>query len=172
MGAGYFQYLGLFLGAWRSSSIFALSTNDIQRAIIEKLKADTTLVGELGGSTEIREDSWPGSDWTYPTIRVDMRTLAPGSNGKCHLTIWDAEFSILIFTEPTSSNGVYDASSGKCADLMDCVVDALFGKELTSDMFHTETRIGIVNQTGPIPELPPGGWRGEVACSISLQEIS
>jgi len=156
---------------WYSSGISALSINQIQKAIVLALKSDATLVTALGGSSEIREDYWPGPNWSFPTVRVNVQSLDPATDGSCHLTTWNTLFSILVFTEPTESGGIYDASSGQCGDLMDYVVDALHGKELTSSgNFVTETRIGITEQIGPTPEPPPGGWRGEVVCSIGLQE--
>ena len=149
----------------------AFGVDYFQRAVIDKLKADTTLTTELGGSNEIREDEWPGSDWSYPCLRIGIRDMTPSTDGKCHLTSWDVEFSVIAFTQPTVSGGIYNASSDKCADLMDYVVDALYGEELSiTGRFHTETRVNVVNCLGPVPELPPGGWRGEVVFTAGVEE--
>ena len=47
------------------------SNNEVQAAIIARLKAQTTVTAEVL-ATEIREDQWQGTEFSYPNIRVKM----------------------------------------------------------------------------------------------------
>lgn len=149
-----------------------INTNDIQSVIISTLKADTTLTTALGGDTEIREDDWPGPDWNFPCVRVAINTTTPISPGKCHLTELFVTFSIFVFTQPSLSVTTYDASSLQCSNLMDNVVEAIFGQKIeSSGLFVAMTAVNVTGQNAPVPEFPPGGWRGEVLCEMTVLEV-
>ena len=146
--------------------------NDVQESIISELKGYAALTTALGGSTEIREDDWPSSDWNYPCVRVALNSPTPLTTGKCHLTAWTVTFSVFVFTQPALSSGIYDSSSKECGEIMDHVVAALFGERITSPgNFYPETAVNITGQNAPVPELPPGGWRGEVLCQMTILEL-
>lgn len=146
--------------------------NDVQEAIISELQGYAPLTTALGGTTEIREDSWPGPDWNFPCVRVALNSLTPTTMGKCHLTMWTITFSVFVFTQPVLSAGVYDASSSQCGTLMDHVADGLFGQRISSSgNFVPETAINITGQNAPVDEPPPGGWRGEVLCEMTVLEV-
>lgn len=136
------------------------------------LQADTTLVNELGMADQIREDFWAGTDWIFPALRINVIDISPSTDGSCHLTNWRVTFSIIVVTQPTVSAGSYDASPGQSMDLVDYTTDALFGEKLeSSGNFICETRINVVDQTGPMPESPAGGWRAEVFFEVRLQTV-
>lgn len=150
----------------------ALNLNDVQIAIISELKGDTTLTTALGGDTEIREDMWPSLDWNYPCIRVAINSASAYSSGKCHLVEWQTTFSIFVFTQPTLSGTTYNASSLQCSNLMNNVKSALFGQRIgSSGNFIPITAINVTGANPPVPELPPGGWRGEVLCEMTILEV-
>lgn len=150
----------------------ALNLNDVQAAIIAELKGNAALTTALGGDTEIREGMWPSPDWNYPCIRVAMNLDSPYSAGKCHLTEWSVTFSILVFTQQTLSVATYDASSLQCSSLMNNVKAALFGERIeSSGNFVPITAVNITGSNAPVSELPPGGWRGEVLCEMTVLEI-
>lgn len=136
------------------------------------MDASAELTAALGDCTDIREDNWPGPDWCYPAVRVAVTSLNPATDGSCHLTIWDVTFSIIVYSQPTISAGIYDASSLQCADICDIIAAALFGERLESaGEFFAETAINIVDRIPPIPEPPPGGWRGEVIFNTTLVQL-
>jgi len=147
-----------------------LNGSDVQSAVITVLKADTDLVAVVGD--EIREDEWPGTDWAYPCVRVALNLLTPNSTGNCHLKNWTVTFSTLVLTQPTSSGGVYNFSSDQCNQIMNLCTAALFGEKVeSSGNFVAETAVNITGQNSPVPEPPPGGWRGEVLCEMRLKEV-
>ena len=150
-----------------------LSVNDVQEAIITKLKGDLSLTTALGGSDEIREDEWPGPDWTYPATRVAVNSLTPTSEGGCHLSEWSVTFSIFVFTEPIESGGIYTADSSQCSTLMFYIANALFGEYVNSSgNFVAMSSVNITGENPPVPEPPPGGWRGEVLCEMRVKDVS
>lgn len=148
-----------------------LNATAVQTALITALKANVALTTALGGDTEIREDEWPGPDWSYPCVRVALNTLFPTSPGKCHLTSWTVTFSVFVFTQPTVSAGTYTADTQQCMDLMNLVIATLFGQQITAATFAAETSVNITGQNAPVEEPPPGGWRGEVLCEMIVVEI-
>jgi hypothetical protein len=149
-----------------------LNGSAVQTALITALKADATLVAALGGSDEIREDEWPGTDWVYPNVRVALNLMVPTTTGNCHLTSWTVTFSTLVFTQPTSSVGVYDVSSDQCNQIMNDCAAALFGSKIESaGVFFAETAANITGQNAPVSLPPPGGWRGEVLWEMRLKEV-
>lgn len=148
-----------------------LNVSDLQGALITTLKAYTDLTTALGGSTEIREDAWPGTDWVYPCVRVAINLISPSTSGKCHLSAWSATFSIFVYTQPTDSGGVYDTSSDPCSSLMRHVAAAIFGKKVEPTGFVCETRVNVTGQNAPVSMPPPGGWRGEVLFETRLKEV-
>ena len=45
--------------------------DEIQIALIERLKANTALVALLGTADQIKETEWQGAEFTYPAVRVE-----------------------------------------------------------------------------------------------------
>lgn len=75
------------------------SNNEVQAAIIARLKAQTTVTAEVV-ATEIREDQWQGTDFSYPNIRVKMLHNRPQEDN-CNKTIVDV--SVQVFGEDAST---------------------------------------------------------------------
>jgi hypothetical protein len=80
--------------------------DEIQTALITKLKATAAIVAELvnagSSSTEIREDSWQGTEFEYPNIRVRMISNNPiGELAECSISTFSV--SIMVFSESYSS---------------------------------------------------------------------
>jgi len=148
-----------------------ISINDVQKAILSILKTDASLLAEIGAASDIKEDYWPGSDWSYPAIRIAINSAIPASVGSCHLTLWDVGFSIFAFTQPTSIGSPFiTQSSYECSNLMALIAQALFGMRVTGDDFVPVTAVGILGQNPPVPEPPPAGWRGEILFSMQIKE--
>jgi hypothetical protein len=75
-----------------------LRNDQIQAAIIAKLKANTTIVAELASSAEIKEDQYQGTEFSYPGVRVQLNSNEPlTQDANCHHT--RIGLSILVFTE-------------------------------------------------------------------------
>lgn len=79
-----------------------LSNNEIQAAIIAKLKGNATIVAELASSAEIKEDQYQGTEFNYPGVRVKLNSNEPlNQDANCpHTRIG---LSIQVFTEDDSS---------------------------------------------------------------------
>lgn len=80
--------------------------DEIQAALISKLKATAAIVAELttagSSSTEIREDNWQGTEFEYPNIRVRMISNNPtGDLAEC--SVCKFSVSIMAFSESYSS---------------------------------------------------------------------
>lgn len=83
-----------------------INNSDIQEAWISKLKADRLSTDSVT-TDEIREDSWKGTDFIYPNIRVKMGLLTPQVNAKpCQ--IFHSLVSIQVFSAEKSSKQAND----------------------------------------------------------------
>lgn len=79
-----------------------LSNDEIQAAIIAKLKGNANIVAELASSAEIKEDQYQGTGFVYPGIRVKLNSNEPLTQDEnCHHT--RIGLDILVFTEDDSS---------------------------------------------------------------------
>ena len=79
-----------------------LRNDQIQAAIIAKLKGNATIVAELASNAEIKEDQYQGTEFAYPGVRVQLTSNEPlTQDANCpHTRIG---LSILVFTEDDSS---------------------------------------------------------------------
>lgn len=81
--------------------IIMIRNDQIQAAIISYFKGKTNITDQLAaGATEIREDQWQSTDFTYPHIRVRLLSLEPLDDGCEHYRV---RFSGLTFSEESSS---------------------------------------------------------------------
>jgi hypothetical protein len=85
-----------------------LRNDEIQAAIVAYLKTKMAITSllvtedNLTGATEIREDQWQGSIFTYPNIRVRMLPISPfGDSDQCNASTFSV--SIMTFSEDASS---------------------------------------------------------------------
>lgn len=75
------------------------TVDEVQIALLEYLKAQTTLTDLLGVAGQIKETQWQGTDFNYPAVRVGNdvlpNPLGCGPDG--------VEGSVLVFSESKSS---------------------------------------------------------------------
>lgn len=76
-----------------------ISINTIQEAIVTYLKAQPTIAAALN-VTEIREDQWNGTAFTYPNVRVAMLVNAPMAETNCNGNV----FGVTIYVNSEKSN--------------------------------------------------------------------
>ena len=110
-----------------------IANNNIQAAIIAKLKANTALTDWLtarSAGSEIRETSWQGAAFTYPAVRASVGTQQPGPDtSHCYLTTGEVPFTVLCFSESDSSQQ---------ADVLAGLVNAaLIGQRLSGTGFRS-----------------------------------
>ena len=74
--------------------------NQIQAAIIARLKANATVTAEVIAD-EIREDQWQGTEFVYPNIRVKMISNKPEPASNCPQAL--VTLSVQVFSEDASS---------------------------------------------------------------------
>jgi hypothetical protein len=77
-----------------------MNNNDLQEAIIDRLKHNVALLAALTDADEIREAQWQGTEFVYPCVRVALGTQVPSIAG-CEL--YSISFSISAFSELESS---------------------------------------------------------------------
>lgn len=83
-----------------------IGNSQIQQAWIAKLKANSAVTAVVN-ALEIRENSWKGTGFTYPCIRVKLTRLSPTTPGS-DCKIFRSEVSILCFSEIKSSKEADD----------------------------------------------------------------
>lgn len=75
--------------------------DEIQAALVAYLKARSAITDELpAGATEIRENEWQGTEFTYPNVRVRMISNNAAFGG-CDRS--DITLGIEVFSEQASS---------------------------------------------------------------------
>lgn len=136
-----------------------ISNVDIQSAWIAKLKANTA-VTSLVSSVEVREDSWKGTDFVYPNIRVRLTLLSPQiPNNNCR--IFKSDVTIMCFSEQKSS---------KLADqIAGVVAEQFWGHPFSS----SGVKFTAVNWVSTVPAYTPeydtNCWLSETNFSCLVQ---
>jgi len=77
-----------------------MNNNDLQEAIVYRLKHNAALLAALSDTDEIREAQWQGIEFVYPCVRVALGNQVSALAG-CEL--YNIAFSILVFSEEESS---------------------------------------------------------------------
>jgi len=75
------------------------SNDEIQAALLAYIKDKATITAVIT-STEMREDQWQGTTFTYPAIRIRMISNVP-SDTNCNYN--NISVSFMVFTENASS---------------------------------------------------------------------
>ena len=136
-----------------------VSNADIQGAWISKLKANATITA-LVPAVEIREESWKGTDFVFPNIRVKLGNLTPQNPNK-NCQVFNSKVQILVFTEEKSS---------KQADQIAGVIATEFwGTTFTSNSVRFA---GITLESISPAEIPEGdsnSWMSSVNLSATVQ---
>lgn len=107
------------------------SNADIQEVVLNKLKADVTLVGWItaeGAGDEIREAQWQGDVFVLPAVRISIGTQLPLDGSHCQANT-RLEFTVSCIGE--------EASSLQVDTLASLVNDALLGQTLAGSTFRT-----------------------------------
>lgn len=140
-----------------------ISTAAVATAIVSKLKADAAVAALAGAGAEIREESWMGTDYTYPCYRVHVTRLAPiGEPGSCEDTAFDCDFNV--------SYRAVNPSSKSTADGIAAAVGALTGEKLDGTDFVGRSAVKLADVAGPIPEAE-NTWMTRAFFNCRLQEI-
>lgn len=128
-----------------------ISNSTIQAAWIARLKANATVTA-LVPATEIREDLWKGTTFTYPNIRVKLGKLTPTAKNICQ--VFSSEVSILVFTEQKSSKQTDEVAG--------VIAQEFWGKSFTLN----GVRFGGVTLDALVPAMVPerdeNSWLAEV----------
>jgi hypothetical protein len=88
-----------------------ISSVIIQSGLLDRIKsisAITSLVTNSNGIVEIREDTWQGTDFEYPNIRLEWPLVSPsieGCNYSAYSHVWK------VFSEEDSSKEALDIIS-------------------------------------------------------------
>ena len=137
----------------------SISTATVQTALIARLNAVPAVTGL---TDDIREESWQGTNYQNPNIRIHITRLTPiGVPGSCEKTSWTCEFSI-SYRSPTPS-------SMPAADGIAVVVAAIVGHRLTGVGFTSRSAILSTGVPGPTPESE-FSWYAPAMFMCRLQE--
>jgi len=131
----------------------------VQAAVVAKLLSDAALTAI---TTDIREGSWQGANFTVPGVRVKLMSQTPITNGQCHERLSDLIFEIFGFSE--------DPSSQQCQNVLFLAHQALFGQLLTDVTWRSVRLDSIDGPEGPV-RVSPRVWRARAALSAMLYEI-
>jgi hypothetical protein len=75
------------------------TVDEVQAAIIERLKADAQLVALLGTADQIKETEWQGAVYVFPAVRVE-NTIKPNV---VYCSPDDVDITIFCLSEQKSS---------------------------------------------------------------------
>jgi len=142
-----------------------IANQQIQEALVTRLKDGTrpeiaALHAVLAADDEIRENQFQGTQFAYPAIRVSFAYLNPTENTPCRDDIFRSYFSIIAFSEDTSS-----LEANTIAGL---VAEALDEEMLNETAFRTgNISLGSVNDA---IRIGPRLWRAEVFFRTSIYQ--
>lgn len=121
-----------------------IRNDQIQTAWVAELKSRSN-VTTVVTSTEIREDKWKGTNFSYPNIRVKLTKLSPYTPfNDCQ--VFRSELTILVIGEEKSSKSV-DEIAG-------IVATEFWGKGFTNSGVKV-TKVGLMSI---IPSYVPEDW--------------
>ena len=139
-----------------------ISIDAVQEGIVAFLKAAPSLVGEVGD--EIRESQWQGTEFTYPAVRVRMGDKTTLIEGNCHTAHGVQPFTLLIFSEKSSSQ-----QANQIAAL---AMNLLLDQQLHSaDWISGNVRL---RSPGLVAAIRTGDrlWRSEVHLEFNIYETA
>ncbi|HDZ25461.1 hypothetical protein LCGC14_1274950 [marine sediment metagenome] len=116
----------------------------IQEDLVTLLKAELSVTSLLASSAEVREASFMGGDFSYPTLRIKVENNSPFDNADpCdHASV---VFSILCYSE--------EASSKSCQDLAAAVNNFLHRRFITGTGYKIpRLRSSGLGGPGPIDQ--------------------
>lgn len=130
-----------------------------QAAILDWMKAQTTITNELPSSDNIKEREWQGAVFNYPAVRLDMGILeAPP---ECDYR--EGDFSILVFSEKDSS-----LEANRIAGI---IGEYMHEKSFTRTTSQGTLHFSMVRLLTKIPALRQDRrtWRAEVLMNYIVQ---
>ena len=139
--------------------------SQIQEALVTRLKDGTrpeiaALHAALATDEEIRENQFQGTQFAYPAIRVVFSYLNPTENTPCRDDIFRSYFSIVSFSESTSSL--------EADNIAGLVAEALDEEMLNETTFRTgNISLGSVNAA---IRIGPRLWRAETFFRASIYQ--
>ena len=134
-----------------------IRNDQLQSALISKLKANTTITPLLASGTyadetwerDIREDQLQGTAFGYPNVRVRLLPSSPIGDKDCSIVKFSVSF--LVFSE--------SGSSLEADQIAGIINNELHGKTFTSNSIVISLRLGSL-----IPAIRSdiNTWRSEV----------
>ena len=129
-----------------------LSNSTIQSAWVATLKANVNITA-LVPAVEIREDSYKGTQFTYPNIRVKLGKLVP-QNQSNNCQIFRSEVSILVFTEQKSSK--------QADDIAGVIASEYWGKAFSKSGVRFSGITLDALMPAMVPDFDPNSWLASV----------
>jgi len=133
-----------------------ISVEDIQAALISKIKANATIMALLSDSSEVREINWKGQNFTYPNIRVKINS-APFYRA-CYQNL---DASIFVFSE--------QASSTEANDIAGTITNEYHNKSFSQSGVAFSH---IIAEVIPAISVTMRSWRSEVQLKSVIYRLS
>lgn len=142
-----------------------ITNNQIQEALVARLRDNTrpeiiALHAALASDEEIRENQFQGTEFAYPAIRVSFAYLNPTENAPCRDDVFRSYFSVVAYSESTSSLEA-DNIAGLVAEALD---EAMLDEV---DFKTGNISLGSVNAA---IRIGPRLWRAEVFFRASIYQ--
>lgn len=143
-----------------------ISLEAVQASIISLMKADAALVNRVG--SEIREDQWQGTEFSYPATRVELESGLHYTRDQCRNTHSRVRFRVRTYSEQSSSQ-LADVLAGM-------VVSALLGNTLSGSGTDTTNPFysGLIELAAPGQESakqnPQNLWEARVTFEVHIHE--
>lgn len=121
-----------------------ISHDLIQKAIINKLKGDATLITLIGSSNNVKESQWQGTTFNYPAIRIGeiQQTPLGAGTGDAILKGSSLTFRVESYSEEASSRQVSKINNQVVSILFDAFI---YGYDDSSANTFNILRIACLN---------------------------
>lgn len=134
-----------------------IRNDELQAALVARLKANTTITPLLGSGMyadetwerDIREDQWQGTPFVYPNIRVRLLPMTALGDKDCPQVRFSV--SLLVFSESGNS-----LEADRIAGIIN---NELHGKSFVSNSIEISTRLASLI---PAVRSDERTWRSEV----------
>ena len=123
-------------------------SDQVREALIDIIKANTTIMALLDDANEVREFNWKGMEFSYPNYRVRIQEIRPFI--LCYQNLYA---SIYCLSE--------EKSSQEAEQMAGTIADEFHGYSVTQDEIHfANIRVDII----PAIAQSQREWRAE--CQI------
>lgn len=144
-----------------------ITNSEFQEALITRLRDNTraeiaALHAALAGgdASEVRENQFQGTEFSYPAIRVSVNYNNPTGEGPCRDDVSRIYFSITAWSESTSSK--------EADDLLGLVGEALDEAIIDDTDFRTgNISLGSLNSA---IRIAPRLWRAEAPFRANIYQ--